>query len=71
MKTIFKGVLMAIVMASFGGCSAISIGENETYCEEHGCDYSDAGFCGSPIKIYKHRHELGRYVADCDCGSEK
>ena len=45
------------------GCSNImSMGKNQTYCEEHGFDYSDAGLCGDPMQIYKNRHKIIRQI---------
>jgi len=51
--------IFASVMLLFGGCTQmIAVGETKTYCEAHGKDYSDAGYCLSPIEIYKRRHSL-------------
>ena len=54
-KTIFRLALLGVLL-TLGGCAKhMGVGYNETYCEEHGCDYSDAGVCGDPMKIYKYR----------------
>jgi hypothetical protein len=34
----------------------VSLGYEHTYCEEHGCNYQDAGICGDPMLIYKYRN---------------
>jgi len=56
---IFKIPIFAITVFIFTGCaSVIGLGHEKSYCEEHEYDYSDAGFCGDPMLIYKHRKEL-------------
>lgn len=50
-------ILIAFIMI-FSGCSAkeyFTLGENQSICEEEGCDYSDAGVCLNPIDILKNK----------------
>jgi len=43
----------------FNGCSTyFQIGKNKGYCEEHGCDFSDAGFCLGPYEMYQKKDSL-------------
>jgi hypothetical protein len=43
----------------FTGCSKmVSIGYEQSYCEEYGKNYQDAGVCGDPMKIYKNRYYI-------------
>lgn len=52
-----------VVTFFFSGCSGlIGMGKDKTYCEEHGFDFSDAGLCGDPMEIYKHRKKIIRRV---------
>lgn len=62
-------VLAIAVLLTMSGCTKyFTVGENRGYCEEHGCDYSDAGLCGDPYEIYRQRHALGdRPYAGIDC----
>lgn len=51
-------IVLSIMLAfSLQGClsKAISLGENKTYCEEHGCDYSDAGVCKDPFFVLNNK----------------
>jgi len=50
--------VFAVMLVS--GCSKFfTIGKNKGYCEEHGCDYSDAGLCADPYDVYQKRNQLG------------
>lgn len=52
---------MAIfVSATFSGClsSALSLGENKSYCEENGCDYTDAGVCKDPYFVLLNKQSV-------------
>jgi len=54
-------VSLTLIMTIFimSGCSKyFSIGEEQTYCEEYGCDYTDVGLCANPLEILKHKNEL-------------
>lgn len=44
---ILRVLMLFIPMMFFSGCisKALNIGEEKTYCEEHGRDFSDAGTC--------------------------
>jgi hypothetical protein len=64
-------VFGALVLLSFGlnGCASFfSVGETETYCEEHCASYKDAGVCATPYDIYKNRTEYAaraEYYNNC------
>ena len=45
-------ILTILSLAFFTGC--FSVGANTTYCQEHGCDFHDAGVCGNSYDIYKN-----------------
>ena len=66
--------LMALLAFSFTGCSKFfNIGENKGYCEENGCDYSDAGLCADPYEIYKYRGKIKNQPyqnIQCECGKK-
>ena len=52
-------IILILFLISFYGCSsALSLGHEQGYCEENGFDYTDAGVCGTPMKIYKYRKFL-------------
>lgn len=52
----------------FSGCSFFNIGKEQGYCEEHGCDYSDAGVCGDVYKTYESRYkDLDKSYRDINC----
>jgi len=61
MKTIFSIIFISVFFLT--GCSVrdLGIGYNKTYCEENGCDYSDAGICGDPFLIYKYKDKIDLY----------
>ena len=53
-------VLFMMTSFFFAGCSSFfQIGANKGYCEEHGCDYSDAGFCIEPYTMYQNKDSYG------------
>ena len=52
-------ILSASFLFLMNGCSTyFQIGKNKGYCEEHGCDFSDAGFCLGPYEMYQKKDEL-------------
>jgi hypothetical protein len=63
-------LISSIIVLMFSGCSFFTIGAEQGYCEEQGCDYSDAGVCGSPYNILKNK-EAARKIAynriHCNC----
>ena len=61
-------VVMILVSLVLSACS-VTVGEESTYCEEHGVDYSDAGVCDGPMAVYKARHRLRKLKGNC--GSRK
>lgn len=70
----FKIILLLLGIILLSGCSSkdMAIGYNKTYCEEHGCDYSDAGICGDPYLIYKYKNEIHKYAyKGISCGENK
>ena len=59
MRNFLVSLILIVTILMMSGCSKwFSIGEELTYCEEHGCDYSDVGLCENPIDILKHKNEL-------------
>lgn len=72
---ISSSILLLIALFLFSGCvKFFTIGENKGYCEENGCDYSDAGLCADPYEVYQHRFEIKDepYAnIDCPCGKKK
>lgn len=58
-KTKMALILASVTVLLLNGCTKmIAIGEVETYCQEHGADYSDDGVCLTPIEVFKHKHEI-------------
>ena len=53
-------LIITVFSIFLAGCSAkdFSLGYEKSYCEEHGCDYTDAGICGDPMEIYKYRKDI-------------
>ncbi len=56
-------LLLSVVIAlTFNACSSIgqffSVGEEKSYCKEHGCDYSKVGVCAGPIEILENKNDL-------------
>jgi hypothetical protein len=54
LKILIISITTAII---FSGCVAdyFTLGKAQTYCEENGCDYSDAGVCSSPFDIIQKK----------------
>jgi len=51
--------LFTLISIFLGGCSSVfSVGENTTYCREHGCSYVDVGICANPVDILKNKDDL-------------
>lgn len=74
MKTRFL-VLVSMLLCSLllHGCvdKIFNVGKSEGYCEENGCDYSDAGVCADPYWIYHNKKEANKQSythIECDCG---
>ena len=57
MRLVFSMFFATMALLALNGCSgkSLGIGYNETYCEQRGCDFQDAGVCGDPMEIYKYR----------------
>lgn len=74
-KQIISIISIIFVTLLFSGCGArfFNIGHNKGYCEEHGCDYSDAGVCGNPYDILQNK-EKARKIAykriHCNCSQK-
>lgn len=48
-------IVIAITISfMISGCSALGFGENQTYCQEHGRNFKDAGVCGDTYEIFKN-----------------
>ena len=69
----YKIILFTVTaLFVFTGCSSkmFNIGENKGYCEEQGCDYSDAGVCGNPYDILLHKDKAKKLAyarIHCTC----
>ncbi len=72
MIKIIKIVSMLLALGlTFNGC-VLNLGESQGYCEEHGCDYSDAGVCGDAFEIYKTRHkDVDKSYEHIECSCRK
>ncbi len=58
-------------MLTFSACwSAFNIGEQQGFCDEMGCDYSDAGVCRDPFYVLTHKDKVSKEAYDgIDCYS--
>lgn len=74
MNKIFS-ILIALATCFFlTGClsKALSLGENKTYCEENGCDYTDAGVCKDPYFVLQNKHSVKKNAyKNIDCFTNK
>lgn len=57
MKLFIVGIISIFFIT---GCTSktaeyFTLGKGQTYCEENGCDYADAGVCDSPFNIIKNK----------------
>lgn len=73
MKTLM--ILTLFVPLFFTGCigKLINIGAEKGYCEEHGCDYSDAGVCGDAYLLFKNKKKVASVAyqnINCECSGE-
>lgn len=71
-KAIVMGMMIPFL---FTGCigKLVNIGEEQGYCEEHGCDYSDAGVCGDVYQLFKQKKKVAAVAyknIECDCAGE-
>lgn len=60
-KFIKKSVLLLTIPILFNGCFVskfFSVGSEESYCKEFGCDFSDVGVCASPVDILINKDDL-------------
>ncbi len=67
-----KAFILVILPLIFTGCigKIINIGEEKGYCEEHGCDYSDAGVCGDAYLLFKNKKRVASVAyqnINCEC----
>lgn len=68
MNKIFLFTLILISSMFFGCSTYFAIGADKGYCEEHGCDYSDAGLCLDPYELNKHKNKYKKEAyANIDC----
>ncbi len=60
MRKIINTIIFSILLVSLSGCvsRAFSVGEERSYCQEHGCDYTDVGVCANPIEILENKDDL-------------
>jgi PBP1b-binding outer membrane lipoprotein LpoB len=67
--------IFAIIVTLFlNGCVAeyFTLGKNQSYCEEQGCDYADAGVCDSPFNIIQNKELSNKNsYAHIQCGKGK
>ena len=68
-------LMLFLIPFLFTGCigKLINIGEEKGYCEEHGCDYSDAGVCGNVYELFKNKKKVAGVAyqnIQCDCAGE-
>lgn len=68
-------ILTLLIPFIFTGCigKLINIGEEKGYCEENGCDYSDAGICGDAYLLFKNKKKVASTAyqnIQCDCAGE-
>ena len=68
-----KIIFFATVCLLLSGCSTyFQIGKNKGYCEEHGCDFSDAGFCLGPYEMYQKKDSIKEQAyKDIQCNNCK
>jgi len=74
-KKIILTILTILTTLVFDGCGArfFNIGHNKGYCEEHGCDYSDAGVCGNPYDILLNKEKAKKLAykrIHCNCSQK-
>jgi len=57
-KIIVMSILALSIMLS--GCVSrfFSVGEEESYCQEMGCNYKDVGVCANPMEILENKDDL-------------
>ena len=72
-----KKMILTIVLIPliFSGCigKIINIGKEKGYCEERGCDYSDAGVCGDAYLLFKNKKKVADVAyqnVNCKCAGE-
>lgn len=55
-------IYIFIISIMFNGCVAdyFTLGKNKSYCEEHGCDYADAGVCEDPFEIIQNKKKYNK-----------
>jgi len=60
-----RWILVILFFLLFTGCS-MTLGKDDSYCEEHGVDFSDSGVCDAPMSVYKARHQLRNIQKNCE-----
>ncbi len=60
MKNIYKLMLILSIALLFNGCVSrfFSVGEEQSYCNENGCNYKDSGVCASPLEVLENKNDL-------------
>lgn len=55
-----RGIFLLLITLMMSGCvsQAFSVGDEKSYCEEHGCDYRDVGLCANPLDILENKDNL-------------
>jgi len=59
-RLIIIAFIISFTSLFINGCSYVGIGNSQTYCQENGCDYADAGVCGDTYMIYKNNKKVNK-----------
>ena len=60
MKTILLSIILSIILSGCGVAEYFTLGKNKSYCEEQGCDYTDAGVCENPFDILQNKEKANK-----------
>ena len=75
MKNIKQIFMVTVITILLNGCTFFNLGEPQGYCEERGCNYSDAGVCGDLFDNYKTRYnnlnDSYKHINCADCKKNK
>lgn len=66
-----KILSLTFVILMFSGCTGmISIGEETTFCAENGKDFSDAGWCDDPYRVYENADAISEINENLNKGKK-
>ena len=56
----YKIISLIFLSVLLSGCVSrlFSVGEELSYCQEYGCDYTDVGVCANPLEILENKDDL-------------